>query len=231
MAKKDPQKTGRIKQILLAYKRTREIDTRIGWILLGTFLVTGLIAFGVVQLLLGHLVASILFGVLVGFLFLLIVFGRRAQKAALGSIEGQPGAGIAALGMLKRGWRVEPNPIAFTRQQDVVTRVVGPPGIVLIGEGNVNRLRPLLTSERRKHERVASEVPIHEVLVGNGEGQVPLNKLMKHVTKLGRDLKPAQMTDVLQRLKALDAQRGAVPMPKGPMPTNMKGARQNMRGR
>ena len=63
--------------------------------------------------------------------------------------------------MLRRGWKTEPA-IAVTRQQDVVTRVVGPPGIVLIGEGNVNRLRPLLTSERRKHERVASDTPISD---------------------------------------------------------------------
>ena len=160
----------------------------------------------------------------------MIVFGRRAQAAAISQIEGKPGAAAAALGMLKRGWKTEPA-IAVTRQQDVVTRVVGPPGIVLIGEGNVNRLRPLLTSERRKHERVASETPIHEVIVGHDPGQVPLGKLTKHVTKLGRDLKPAQMTDVLARIKALDANRSAIPMPKGPMPTSMKGMRGNQRGR
>ncbi|MCW2756234.1 MAG: hypothetical protein JWQ32_3645, partial [Marmoricola sp.] len=53
----------------------------------------------------------------------------------------------------------------------------------------------------------------------------------RHVTKLGRDLKPAAMTDVLARLKALDANRSAIPLPKGPVPTSMKGARSNMRGR
>ena len=126
--------------------------------------------------------------------------------------------------MLKRGWKTEPA-IAVTKQQDVVTRVVGPPGIVLIGEGNPNRLRPLLTSERRKHERVASETPIHEVLVGHDAGQVPLAKLTKHVTKLGSEIKPAQMTDVLARIKALDANRSSIPMPKGPVPTSMKGMR------
>ena len=39
------------------------------------------------------------------------------------------------------------------------------------------------------------------------------------------------MTDVLARLRALDANRSNIPLPKGPMPTSMKGARQNMRGR
>jgi hypothetical protein len=132
--------------------------------------------------------------------------------------------------MLRRGWKTDPA-IAVNRQQDVVTRVVGPPGIVLIGEGNPNRLRPMMSAERRKHERVASETPIHEILVGHDAGQVPLGRLTKHVTKLGRELKPAQMTDVLARIKALDANRSNIPMPKGPMPTSMKGQRGNMRGR
>jgi hypothetical protein len=109
--------------------------------------------------------------------------------------------------------------------------VVGPPGIVLVGEGNANRVRGLLATERRKHERVVSEVPVHEVVCGNGEGQVPLPKLVRHVQKLGREVKPAEMTDILNRLKALDATRSNIPLPKGPVPTSMKGMRQNMRGR
>ncbi len=39
------------------------------------------------------------------------------------------------------------------------------------------------------------------------------------------------MTDILNRLKALDAQRSSIPIPKGPVPTSMKGLRGNMRGR
>jgi len=166
-------------------------------------------------------------------LAVLIVFGRRAQKAAYAQIEGQPGAAAAALGMLKRGWKVDPA-IAFNRNQDIVHRVVGPPGIVLVGEGNPNRLKALLTIERRKHERVASETPIHEVISGNPDQHpeaVPVSKLSRHVTKLGRKVKPAEMTDVLARLRALDANRSNMPIPKGPIPTNLKGARQNMRGR
>jgi hypothetical protein len=145
-------------------------------------------------------------------------------------MEGQPGAAAAALRMLRRGWKTDPA-VAFTKQQDVVHRVVGPPGIVLIGEGNPNRLRQLLATERRKHERVAAETPIHEVVCGNGEGEVPLPKLAKHVQKLGRAVKPAEMTDILNRIKALDANRSSIPLPKGPIPTSMKGLRGNLRGR
>lgn len=229
---KKAKKPSRIKQIRQSYQMTKQTDPKIGLVLLGWFLGVGAVAFLVVFFLnVAGPVFSVIFGILCGLLAALIVFGRRAQASALSQIEGKPGAAVAALGMLKRGWDINPQPIAFTKQQDIVSRVVGPPGIVLIGEGNPNRLRPLLASERRKHERVASETPIHEVLVGNGADQVPLDRLMKHVRKLGKDLKPAQMTDVLQRIRALDANRSNVPVPKGPMPTNMKGLRQNMRGR
>jgi hypothetical protein len=226
---KDPNKPGRIKQVRQTYTMTRQSDPRIGLILLGVFLLAGLAAFAVMLIVFGSLWFPILFGVLTGILAVLIVFGRRAQRAAMSQIEGKPGAAAAALGMLRRGWKTDPA-IAINKQQDVVTRVVGPPGIVLIGEGNPNRLRPLLTAERRRHERVASETPIHEIIVGRDEGQVPLPRLTKHVTKLGRKLKPAQITDVLARIKALDANRSAIPMPKGPVPTSMKGMRSQMRG-
>jgi hypothetical protein len=230
--KKDPSKPGRIAQVRQSYQMTKQSDPKIGLILLGTFVIAGLFAFAVMLLLFrgSSLVFPIVFGALFGLLAVLIVFGRRAQAAAISQIEGKPGAAAASLGMLKRGWKIEPA-IGVTKQQDVVTRVVGPPGIVLIGEGNINRLRPLLSSERRRHERVASETTIHEVVVGHDAGQVPLAKLNRHVTKLGKTLKPAQMTDVLQRLKALDANRSSIPMPKGPVPTSMKGMRGQMRGR
>ena len=121
--------------------------------------------------------------------------------------------------------------MAFNRQQDVVHRVVGPPGIILVGEGNGSRLRALMAGERRKHERVASETPVHEIVVGREEGQVPLPQLMKKLRKMKREVRPADITDIRNRLKALDASRPAVPLPKGPVPTSMKGMRQNMRGR
>jgi hypothetical protein len=223
-------KEGRLKQIASSYRLTRESDPKIGWILLGVFLVVAVVVTLVFLLLPGIWVFDVVVGILSGILAALIVFSRRAQKAAYASIEGRPGAAAAALGPLKRGWKVDAA-VAFNKQQDIVHRVVGPPGIVLIGEGNPNRLRSLLANERRKHERVVADVPIHEVLSGDGPDEVPINKLARHVTKLGKQLKPAEMTDVLARLKALDANRSNVPLPKGPVPTNLKGARQNMRGR
>ena len=231
----DPDKMSRRQQLVETFRMTRRGDPAITWWLLGSFLVFGALGFALFYFLLPgdgviHTVVSVIGALLFGSLAAMIIFGRRAQRAAYNQMEGQPGAAAAALRMLKRGWKTEPV-IAFTKQQDIVHRVVGPPGIVLIGEGNPNRVKQLITSERRKHERVATEVPIHEVVCGNGEGQVPLPKLVRHVQKLGRSVKPAEMTDVLNRLKALDAHRSNIPLPKGPVPTSMKGMRQNMRGR
>jgi F0F1-type ATP synthase assembly protein I len=230
----EPDKMTRRQQFVATYRMAKQSDRRLVLWLLGAFVLGAAIGFGVFWFLPGGgpigLVIAVAGSLLLGLLAALIIFGRRAQQAAYRQMEGRPGAAGQALGMLRRGWKTDPM-IAFNKQQDVVHRVVGPPGIVLVGEGNPNRLRGMLTNERRKHERVASEVPIHEVVCGNGEGQVPLPRLVKHVTKLGRNVKPADLTDVLNRLKALDASRSSIPMPKGPVPTSMKGLRGQMRGR
>lgn len=236
MSSTAPEKLGKIQQFVQTYKIASQTDRRLG---LWTFLwfVVGAAAGALVFWLLPPRDASILKTVLIvigalsfGLLAALVVFSRRAQKAAFLQMEGRPGAAVAALSMLKRGWRTD-QMVAFNKNSDLVHRVVGPPGIVLIGEGSPQRLRSLLSSERKKHERVASETPVHEIVVGNGEGQVPLPKLASTVMKLPKAVRPADITDILNRLKALDASRPAIPMPKGPMPTSMKGLRGNLRGR
>ena len=91
------------------------------------------------------------------------------------------------------------------------------------------RLKAVLASEARKHEQVAYGVPVSTVLMGDGEGQVPLEKLADYLKKTPKAIKPVQITEVKQRLRALDAMRPKAPIPKGPMST--KGARSAMRGR
>ena len=222
---------GRTAQLRQAYRMTKETDPKIGLILLATFLFAAAVAFALLYLVPPDwVVVDALLALMIGVLVALIVFTRRATAAQYQQIEGKPGAALAALSVLKRGWHTD-QAIAFTRNQDVVHRVVGPPGIVLVGEGSPGRVKQLLVQERKKHARVAAEAPLHEVVVGRGEGEVPLPKLSKTVSKMKREVKPAQITDIRARLKALDATRSAVPLPKGPVPTSMKGMRGNLRGR
>lgn len=231
MAKKKTGKQSRIGQMRQVYRMTKQSDRWIGLFVLGAFVAATLAAFLIFTFIPPgwfwvDLVTSLMFGLLAA----LIVFSRRATRAQMDQIRGKPGAALAALSVLRRGWRTD-QMIAFTRQQDVVHRVVGRPGIVLIGEGHPGRLKQLLATERTRHQRVVSEVPVHQVVVGDGEGQVPLDRLVKHVNKLDKALKPSDLTEVLSRLKAIDATRSQVPLPKGPVPTSMKGMRGNMRGR
>lgn len=225
---------GRLRQMRQAYAITKKSDRNIGLILLLTFLVVGGVMATVMYLLFGHstfgLITTALFGILVGILGALIVFGRRAERAAYAQVEGQVGAAAGALQMLRKGWDTKPA-VAFNKSQDVVHRVVGRPGIILVGEGNPNAVRNLLTAEKKKHARIGGEtVPVIDIVVGNGEGEVKLTKLLKHIQKLPKNIKPAEMTSVLYKLRALDAMRPAAPMPRGPVPTSMKGSRKAMRG-
>ncbi|KRB73039.1 hypothetical protein ASE01_19890 [Nocardioides sp. Root190] len=232
----DPSTMSRRKQIVETYKMSREVDPAIRWWMLGSFLVAGGLGFALFRFVLPHsdsVFSWILTGLatfLIGLLALMVVFGRRAQKAAFKRLDGQLGAAARALTMLRRGWVIE-EVVGFTKQQDMVHRVVGPPGIVLVAEGNPGRIKPLLISEHKKHERVAGEYPVHDVIVGKEAGQVPIDKLVKHVRKLGRQVKPAEITELRQRLRALDAQRPKIPIPRGPVPNSMKGQRGNLRGR
>ncbi len=231
----EPPKLNRRQQFAQTYQMARKSDPAIGRWILGAGLVGLVVGFVLFWLVVGRssglgLVLAVIGALMVAVLCGLIIFSRRAQKAVYGQMEGQVGAAAGALGLLKRGWHVD-NAIAFTKQQDVVHRVIGPPGIVLVGEGNPGRLKALMTSERKRHERVAVDTPVHEIVVGNDEDQVPLSKLARRVQKMKRQVQPAEITDILARLKAIDASRPVLPMPKGPVPTSMKGLRGQMRGR
>jgi hypothetical protein len=231
----DPPKLNRRQQFAQTYRMARRSDPALGRWVFGAGLLGVVVGFAVFWLVAGRgtvvglvvaIIGALMFGTLAG----LTVFSRRAQRAVYGQMEGQAGAAAGALGLLKRGWHVD-NAVAFTKQQDIVHRVVGPPGIILVGEGSSGRLKALLTAEHRRHERVAVDTPVHEIVVGNGEDQVALAKLARHVQKMKRQVQPAEITDILARLKAIDASRPAVPMPKGPVPTSMKGLRGQIRGR
>jgi hypothetical protein len=172
----------------------------------------------------------IITGLMAGLVAALYMLLNRAKKATYKRYAGKPGSAEVAFGMLDKKKFDYTAGITATKQLDVVHRVLGPAGIVLVGEGSAARLKAVLAGEARKHEQVAYGVPVSTVLMGDGEGQVSLDKLADHLKKMPKAIQPVQITEVKQRLRALDAVRPKVPIPKGPMPT-MKGANRAMRGR
>ena len=95
-------------------------------------------------------------------------------------------------------------------------RVIGRPGVVLVAEGSPHRARGLLSTEKKRLARIVGSTPVYEVVVGDGEGQVPLRELERHFLKLPRNIKRQG------RQRAWTASSppwaAALPIPKGPMP-------------
>jgi hypothetical protein len=208
---------GRLKQIRMVAGLVHRSNPRAMPIVFGSGL--GIVAvLVVVGLFTGLAPILIPLGVLLGALTGVILFGRFAQSAQYAAIEGQPGAAAAVLENMRGNWTVTPA-IAANRNLDVVHRAVGRPGVILVGEGSPNRLASLLAAEKKRVARVAYEVPIFEFQVGDENGQIPLSQLQRKIMRLPRNLKPAAVSDLNHRLKALQPSLQA---PKGPIPRNVR---------
>jgi len=152
------------------------------------------------------------------FLAAFFLFTRYANNAAFASIQGQIGAGASVLMSIKRGFITTPA-VNVNRNQDMVHRVSGKAGIILVGEGGFG-VKSLMQDERRKMERFLSGVPVTEIIVGEGQGEVSIRKLQKHLKKLPKKLNTVQLREVRARIKSVGGLN--VPLPKGPMPTNIR---------
>ena len=197
------------------YRMAKQYDPKLGWILMG-ILVVGLAAFIALGAVTGNMITWVIVGVSTVLVIVSIVFSRRAMRSAYKSIEGEPGAAVAIVqNMTKAGWGITAG-VAANKNQDLVHRAVGRPGIVLIGEGTSPALTGLLASEHKRTKRFVADAPISELVVGNEEGQVPIAKLDRHLRKMPRVLAPGEVTTLRKRLDALAA--APIPIPKGPMP-------------
>lgn len=223
------RKRRRFRQLWDVYQMTRRQDPAVTWwMLLAFVVVVGISA--VLGTLYGALWYGLLLGIPTALLVALTIMGKRAEKAAYGQIEGQPGAATAALGTLRKGWNLEKDPVAVDpRTQDFVFRVTGRPGVILVSEGPAARVGRLLENERKRVARLLPNVPIHVIQMGNEEGQVPLLKLTRTVQRKKRKLTAAEVAEVTKRLKALGAARP--PIPKGIDPMRVRPDRKGMRGR
>jgi hypothetical protein len=205
--------TGRLKQIGMVAGLIRKSDPRALPITIGAG-VGVLVVLVVVGLLTNLAPLLIPLGVLLGLVTTMVLFGRYAQSAQYSAIEGQPGAAAAVIQSMRGNWSITPA-IAGNRNMDIVHRVVGPPGVVLIGEGAPNGLSSLMSAEKKKISRIAYGVPITDLQVGDANGQVPIKQLQRKLRMLPRELKPHAISELNTRLKTLPSTLQA---PRGPMP-------------
>jgi len=209
----DPASMGRIKQIRMVAGVLREQDRKalplVALAGVGTAAVVILIGY-----FLGLIWGFIPIGILLGVAAAMLLFGRFATRAQYKAIEGQPGAAAAVLQSLRGGFETTPA-VAANRNMDVVHRVVGKPGVILVGEGSPSRLPSLLAAEKKRISRIASQIPIYDFQVGDAEGQIPIKQLNRKIMRLPRNIKGQTVAELNFRLNALPQ---TLQMPKGPVP-------------
>lgn len=177
-------------------------------------------------------------GLLLGVLAALWVMTRRIESSVYDKAQDSPGAAGWALENMRNTvgvvWFTKTS-VAMTTHLDAVHRVVGVPGIVLVGEGEPHRLKPLMAQQKRRLNRLVGGVPVYELFVGDGEGQVPLKRLQREMIKLPRNYKKNDVYPINARIEAMDNHgAGANPMaglPKGPLPKGAKVSGMNRRAR
>jgi hypothetical protein len=219
----DPERPGRIKQLRMIAQIIKKANPKGMPIVYASALAT--VAVFVVLGLVTGLWQLIIIGVMVGVTVGMLIFGQLAQRAQYSMLDGQPGAAAAILQSMRGNWEVTPA-VAVTRDQDVVHRAVGFPGVVLVSEGPGARVQKMLVAEKKRVQRVAIDVPVYDIQCGDGEGQVPIKKLQRHLMKLPRNLKKQAVSEINYRLRALPQ---SLPVPKGPMPRGARMPRGKMR--
>jgi|SRR5205823_5689360 len=205
-------------QIFEAFKMQRREDKALIPWMLGSFLVVAGVVFGVGFIFNLQWVLLPL-GIILGLLLAVVVFGRRVQRTVFAKADGQPGAAGWALDNLRGRWRVTQT-VAATTQLDAVHRVLGAPGVILVGEGAPHRVKNLVSQEKKRVARLVGDTPIYDIVIGTEDGELPLKRLQPYLMKLPRNLKPAQVDALEAKLAAL-GNRGAA-LPKGPMPPGAK---------
>ena len=157
-------------------------------------------------------------GILTTLLCAVIVLNLRSNAAMMNAAEGQPGAAASLIENMRGDWRVRPA-ASSTTQFDMVHVVIGRPGLILLGEGQPQRVRGLLGQEKRRLSKVIGNAPIYDYVIGTDENQLPVRKLRSTLMKLPRNLTGKDVNALDKRLGALMARPQ---MPKGAIPKNMR---------
>jgi hypothetical protein len=228
----DPNDWGTWRQLQESLKLVKSVDPPSFYMVIAAVVVP-IVAGVTYGLISGHWIYGPLIGVLAGFSIAMLVLNNRLKKASYLKYKGQPGSAQVALMLLsgaKRSkWSYTPA-ISGNRHGDTVHRAVGPGGLILVGDGDPARVKPMLADAVRRHQQLLYDVKVTTFSACEGDGQVPIDQLAKTIEKLPKTLSQSQINEIEGRLKALDAMRQKVPIPRGPMPST-KGARKAIRGR
>lgn len=218
-------------QIWQAFKMQRERDKKLIPLMILCVLGTGLLFF-LLGLLFNAPWFMLVIGLILGAVLAMFVFSRRLEKSMYDEVGNTPGAAAWTLENMRNTmgivWLTK-TAVAANPQMDTVHRVCGNPGVVLVGEGNAGRLKGLMAKEHKRVDRLLAGVPIHEVYVGDGEGQTSVRDLQKTLLKLPKNYQKDEVYAFSAKLDAMDAHArpGNHPgLPGGPLP---KGA-QSMAG-
>lgn len=221
-------------QLWQAFKLQRQRDKKLIPLMLVGFLVPVVLLL-LLSTVFGWWWVNLIVGILLGIAVAVWVFTRRLQAGVYEQIEGEAGAAAWTLSNLRDGvgmkWIVEPG-IAQNTNLDAVHRVVGTPGIVLVGEGDSKRVKQMIARERKKIARIAGNAPIYDVVVGDGEGEVPVRKLQNHLMRLPRNVKKNEVDALNSRIDSISRlQSPMANMPKGPLQKGGQMAGMNRRAR
>lgn len=208
----------RFGQVAAAYRSLREVDARALAYLVSAALAGILVGVGI-----GSWVgiwAMPVFALIFALLAVLVTLNIRLQRAQYRVLDGQPGASAAILQAMRGQWFVNPF-VSLNTKQDMVHRVVGRCGIVLVGEGANQRVKGLLAKEESRLRRAVGDIPIRTVICGDGPGEIPLRKLQGALAKFPKKLRNTDVPRLERKLKPFDK---ALPIPKGidPMGTNRR---------
>ncbi|MDN5682782.1 DUF4191 domain-containing protein [Corynebacterium glyciniphilum] len=221
-AKKSRRKQTR-GQMWQAFQMQRKKDKKlIPYMLLG--LLGPVVVMLALSLVFGWWWLNLIVGIAVGVMVAFWIFSRRLQAGVYDQIEGEAGAAGWALQNLRDGvgvkWITE-TAVASNTHMDAVHRVVGVPGVILVGEGSRHRLKPMMAQERKRLARILGNTPIYDVYIGEGEGEVQIRKLQNHLVRLPRNIKKNEVDALNSKVESIARLHSRESMlPKGPMPRN-----------
>lgn len=94
-------------------------------------------------------------------------------------------------------------------------------------------VKPLLAQEKKRTARLVGEVPIYDIVVGNGEERDPAGQAGTSPDQAEANISVKQMDILESKFAALGTGRRAAAMPKGPLPpqAKMRGVQRTMKRR